>query len=133
MPAVLLAPEEPAPLVLDPSDEAPAKARRYLTDRFHELGHADDFVGRLVFTELVTNSYRHVGTGHIVVRVFADVREPLTVIEVWDESSSLPILQSEDHYAECGRGLQLMAELVHDWGVRPLNEEGKVVWARCAR
>ncbi|MFF4236016.1 ATP-binding protein [Actinomadura geliboluensis] len=133
MPAVLLAPEEPAPLVLDPSDEAPARARRYLTDRFHEIGHADDFVGQLVVTELVTNSYRHVGTGHIVVRVFADVREPLTVIEVWDESRSLPVLRAEDLCAEGGRGLLLMAELVHDWGVRPLNEEGKVVWARCAR
>lgn len=41
-------------------------------------------------TELVTNSYKHVGTGHIVVRVLPDVREPLTVIEVWDESSALP-------------------------------------------
>ncbi|GAA1791283.1 ATP-binding protein [Actinomadura chokoriensis] len=133
MPAVLLAPEEPAPLVLDPSDEAPAKARRYLTDRFRELGHADDFVGRLVVTELVTNSYKHVGIGHIVVRIFPDVREPLTVIEVWDESTALPVLQSQDDDAESGRGLLLMAELVHDWGVRPLNEEGKITWARCAR
>ncbi len=132
MPAVMLVPETP-PLVLEPCDEAPAKARRYLIDRFRDLGHADDFVGRLVVTELVTNSYRHVGTGHIVVRVFADVREPLTVIEVWDQSRSLPVVQGEDHYAEGGRGLLLMAELVHDWGVRPLNEEGKVVWARCAR
>ncbi|MEO3828291.1 ATP-binding protein [Actinomadura sp. B10D3] len=132
MPAVMLAPEA-APLVLDPSDEAPAKARRYLTDRFRELGHTDDFVGRLVVTELVTNSYKHVGIGHIVVRVFPDVREPLAVIEVWDESTALPVVQNEDDDAESGRGLLLMAQLVHDWGVRPLNEEGKVVWARCAR
>ncbi|TDE26345.1 hypothetical protein [Actinomadura sp. 6K520] len=83
MPAVMLAPEAP-PLVLAPSDAAPAKARRYLTDRFRELGHADDFVGRLVVTELVTNSYKHVGIGHIIVRIFPDVREPLTVIEVWE-------------------------------------------------
>ncbi|HWB35107.1 MAG TPA: ATP-binding protein [Rugosimonospora sp.] len=133
MPAVLLAPEEPVPLVLDPSDEAPAKARRYLTDRFRELGHADDFLGRLVVTELVTNSYKHVGVGHIVVRVYPDVREPLTVIEVWDESTALPVVQGRDDDAESGRGLLLMAELVHDWGVRPLNEKGKITWARCAR
>ncbi|SNS86287.1 hypothetical protein SAMN05443665_101120 [Actinomadura meyerae] len=132
MPAVMLAPETP-PLVLEPCDEAPAKARRYLSDRFRELGHTDDFVGRLVVTELVTNSYKHVGTGHIVVRVFPDVREPLTVIEVWDESTSLPVVQGERLCAEGGRGLLLLAELVHDWGVRPLNEEGKIVWARCAR
>ncbi|MEU8801260.1 ATP-binding protein [Spirillospora sp. NPDC048819] len=132
MPAVLLAPEAP-PLVLDPSDEAPAKARRYLTDRFRELGHADDFIGRLVVTELVTNSYKHVGVGHIIVHIFPDGLEPLTVIEVSDESSALPVVQGEDDDAESGRGLLLMAQLVHDWGVRPLIEEGKVVWARCAR
>ncbi|NDU72318.1 ATPase [Actinomadura sp. DSM 109109] len=132
MPMVMLTPEV-APLVLAPSDEAPAKARRYLTERFADLGHGDDFVGRLVVTELVTNSYKHVGVGHIVVRIFADAREPLTVIEVWDESSALPVVRGEDDDAEGGRGLLLLAQLVHDWGVRPLNEEGKVVWARCAR
>ncbi|NKZ02498.1 ATP-binding protein [Actinomadura latina] len=132
MPAVLLAPEAP-PLVLEPSDEAPAKARRYLTDRFREFGHADDFVGRLVVTELVTNSCKHVGIGHIVVRIVPDVREPLTVIEVWDQGTALPVVRDEDLGAMNGRGLLLMSELVHDWGVRPINEEGKIVWARCAR
>lgn len=132
MSAIILAPEAPA-LVLEPNEQAPSRARRYLTERFTELGHADDFVGRLVVTELVTNSYRHVGVGHIVVRVFPDAREPLTVIEVWDESRALPVVQGKDDDAEGGRGLLLLSELVHDWGVRPLNEEGKVVWARCAR
>ncbi|WP_433229399.1 ATP-binding protein [Actinomadura formosensis] len=132
MPTIAFAPERPA-LVLEPTDRAPAMARRYLTERFRELGHADDFVGRLVVTELVTNSYKHVGIGHIVVRVFPDVREPLTVIEVWDESAAPPVIGGEDHDATSGRGLLLMEQLVHDWGVRPLYEEGKIVWARCAR
>ncbi|MES9535857.1 ATP-binding protein [Actinomadura sp. NPDC000600] len=132
MQGVLLAPEAP-PLVLEPSDEAPAQARRYLIGRFRELGHADDFVGRLVVTELVTNAYKHVGVGHIVVRIFPDVREPLTVIEVWDESSAHPVIQCASDEAEGGRGLVLIEQLVHDWGVRPLNEEGKITWARCAR
>lgn len=132
MPTTALAPEVPA-LVLESTDRAPAQARRYLTDRFRELGHADDFVGRLVVTEMVTNAHKHVGIGHIVVRVFPDVREPLTVIEVWDEGTALPVVRGEDHDAESGRGLLLMAQLVHDWGVRPLNEGGKIVWARCAR
>jgi hypothetical protein len=61
-----------------------------------------------------------------------DPREPLTVIEVWDEGRGLPVVRGEDHDALGGRGLLLMAQLVHDWGVRPLNEEGKIVWARCA-
>ena len=132
MPTALLAPEAPA-LVLEPSDQAPSLARRYLTERFRELGIADDFVGRVVVSELVTNAWRHVGTGHIVVRVVPDRRDDLVVIEVWDESAGQPIVQGEDDDAESGRGLLLMEQLVHEWGVRPLNEEGKVVWARCAR
>ncbi|MFI0479530.1 ATP-binding protein [Actinomadura sp. 9N215] len=133
MPAVLLAPESP-PLVLEPNDTAPGKARCYLTERFRELGHADDFVGRLVVTELVTNSFKYVGVGQIVVRVFPDGCEPLTVIEVEDEGTALPVVRDEDDDdAECGRGLLLMAEIVHDWGVRRLGAKGKVVWARCAR
>lgn len=132
MPAVLLAPESPA-LVLEPSEYAPAKARRYLTERFAELGHGDDFVGRVVVTELVTNAYKHVGVGWIVVRILPDVRAPLTVIEVWDVGAAMPVVQGESDHAESGRGLLLMARLVHDWGVRRLDEEGEIVWARCAR
>ena len=50
-----------------------------------------------------------------------------------DESNALPRVQRENDDAESGRGLLLMEQLVHDWGVRPLNEEGKITWARCAR
>lgn len=132
MPTSALAPETPA-LVMEPDDRAPAKARRYLTERFRELGLTDDFVGRLVVTELVTNAYKHVGIGHTVVRVYPDPREDLSVIEVWDEGAALPVVWPEDHGATSGRGLLLVSQLVHDWGVRPLNEEGKIVWARCAR
>ncbi|WP_433467111.1 ATP-binding protein [Spirillospora sp. CA-128828] len=132
MSAAALAPETPA-LVLEPTDRAPAEARRYLTERFREIGHTEDFVGRLVVTELVTNSHKHVGFGHIVVRVFPDPHEPLTVIEVSDEGPGRPAIQEEDRDATCGRGLLLMAQLVHDWGVRPLDKEGKTVWARCGR
>ncbi|MEV3920943.1 ATP-binding protein [Actinomadura coerulea] len=132
MSGALLAPEAPA-LVLEPSDRAPSLARRHLVERFQELGIADDFVGRLVVTELVTNAYIHVGVGHIVLRIFPDVRDDLVVIEVWDQGPEEPAVRGEDDHAEGGRGLLLIEQLVHDWGVRPLNEEGKVVWARCLR
>lgn len=120
-------------LVLEPTDQAPAKARRYVSERFGALGHSDDFVGRLVVTELVTNSYKHVGFGRIVVRVGADPDENLSVIEVQDEGSGLPVVRGEDGEATCGRGLLLLEQLVHDWGVRTLGRGGKVVWARCTR
>lgn len=132
MSGALLAPEAPA-LVLEPSERAPSLARGHLVERFRELGINDDFVGRLVVTELVTNAYTHVGVGHIVLRIFPDVRDDLVVIEVWDQGAGEPVVRGEDGDAEGGRGLLLIDQLVHDWGVRPLNEEGKVVWARCAR
>ncbi|WP_395111686.1 ATP-binding protein, partial [Actinomadura sp. SCN-SB] len=80
-------PEIPT-LVLHPTDRAPVSARRFVAERFHEWGHQDDYVGRVVVTELVTNAYQH-GAGFIVVRVFRDERDGLAVIEVWDHGPGL--------------------------------------------
>ncbi|TDC47864.1 ATP-binding protein [Actinomadura sp. KC345] len=132
MPALALAPETPS-LVLETSERAPARARHFIAERFREIGMADDFTGRLVVTELVTNAYEHVGFGHIIVRAFPDAKAGLVVIEVCDEGAVLPVVRPEDHGAIGGRGLRLVAQLVHDWGVRPLDEGGKAVWARCGR
>ncbi|WUH99770.1 ATP-binding protein [Spirillospora sp. NBC_00431] len=128
MSSAALAPEVPPPLVLEPDDRAPLLARRFLAERFAEWGIEDDYTGRVVVSELVTNSYLH-GKGPIVVRVFLGERDGRPVVEVWDAGEGRPEVQPEDAGALCGRGLGLMAELVHDWGVRPLNEGGKVVWA----
>ncbi|MFV2172099.1 hypothetical protein ACFHW2_06755 [Actinomadura sp. LOL_016] len=81
MSAVALAPETPT-LVLTPSDRAPSHARRFLVEQFRSLGIVDDFVGRLVVTELVTNAYKHVGIGHIVVRIFPDESKTSVCVEV---------------------------------------------------
>ena len=129
MPATAPAPEVPPTLVLDPDDQAPRLARAFLADLFAEWGIKDDYVGRLVVCELVTNSFRH-GKGQIVVRIFRDEHDGLPVVEVWDAGEGRPEVQPENYAATGGRGLLLMAELVRDWGVRPLNEGGKVVWAK---
>lgn len=131
MAAAASTPESPA-LVLAPTDQAPGHARRFLVERFRELGIAETYVGRVVVTELVTNSYKHVGFGHIVVRVLPDVRDGLVRIEVWDQGAGTPEVRPENHEATGGRGLLMLAQLVQDWGVRPLVEEGKVVWAAYA-
>ncbi|WP_067450500.1 ATP-binding protein [Actinomadura macra] len=129
MPATSVAPEVPLPLVLDATDRAPGLARRFLVERFREWGIADDSDGRLVVCELVTNSFLH-GEGPIVVRVFRDERDGRPVVEVWDGGPARPVIRPESPGATSGRGLRLVAEVVEAWGVRPLNEGGKVTWAK---
>lgn len=127
MPMTASAPEIPT-RVLDATDEAPRHARRFVAEQFREWGIADDYLGRLMVSELVTNAYLH-GEGPIIVRVFQDGRDGRVTIEVWDAGEEQPLIQPEDETEISGRGLWLLSELVHAWGVRPTKEGGKVTWA----
>lgn len=118
-------------VVLEPTKQAPARARRFLAGRFAEWGIADDHDGRLIVSELVTNAQEH-GNGPIVLRVFEDEHDGLPVIEVWDGGEGRPVMRPENYAAIGGRGLLMVAGLAHAWGVRPLVEGGKVAWAKCA-
>ncbi|MUN42290.1 ATP-binding protein [Actinomadura litoris] len=128
MSAPVKAPEIPT-LVLESTDRAAGVARGFVADVFAEWGVADDYVGRLVVCELVTNSYLH-GEGPIVVRVLRDERDGRLVIEVWDGGEGRPEVVSENLTATSGRGLALVVEMAWTWGVRPLNEGGKIVWVK---
>ncbi|MFD0689358.1 ATP-binding protein [Actinomadura fibrosa] len=119
-------------LAIAPSARAPRLARAFLTEVFRERDLGDDYVGRLVITELVTNVHKHVGGDMLVAHVLCDDGAP--VIQVWDERGDrLPAIPPDDLAAECGRGLLLMSVLVSAWGTRPLLEGGKIVWARLPR
>ncbi|MFD0683650.1 ATP-binding protein [Actinomadura fibrosa] len=114
-------------LVLGCTDQAPRLARRFLAARFREWGIVDDYIGRLVVCELVTNAYRH-GAGPIVVRLSLDEGQPC--VEVWDAGENHPVVRPQNCAATSGRGLHMLAEIVSGrWGVRPLNG-GKAVWAK---
>jgi anti-sigma regulatory factor (Ser/Thr protein kinase) len=90
----------------------------------------DDYVPRLVASELVTNAWRHAsGKGDIVVRAFPDEGSPAhLVIEVWDCDPRPPVRCDPDDTDESGRGILLLADLAVRWGTRP-SGEGKVVFA----
>lgn len=117
-------------LVLEPDDRAPGLARRFLADWFREWGSRDDYIGRVLVSELVTNSCVH-GEGPVVVRVFRDERDGGAVIEVWDGGNGRPVVCAEDVQATSGRGVFMVSELALSWGTRPLVEGGKVTWAKC--
>ncbi|MBB6118159.1 ATP-binding protein [Nocardiopsis algeriensis] len=93
---------------------------------------------RLVVSELVGNACRHAvpeGTDPsalpVVVR-FSLLPEPGTVAcLVADSSSTAPNRVDAHHFAESGRGLGLVAAFSRDWGWKPLQGGGKVVWAIC--
>jgi hypothetical protein len=117
-------------LVLEPDEHAPAKARRFVAERFAAWGIADDYTGRLIVSELVTNALLH-GEGPLVLRLFQDERDGMPTIEVRDGGDGRPVIQPANNAAISGRGLQMVAGLAHDWGTRPLVEGGKLAWAKC--
>ena len=121
-------PEVPT-IVLDSTDQAPRLARRFLAEQFASWGISEDYLGRLVVCELTTNAYKH-GEGPIIVRLFLHSNDGQPVIEVTDTGTGHPTVQPQDYAATSGRGLQLMAELVREWGVKRLTGGGKVVWAK---
>jgi anti-sigma regulatory factor (Ser/Thr protein kinase) len=99
----------------------------------------------LIVSELVTNALLHTGRADglpepgptetvKVVRVRVGVVVGNVVVEVWDNSTEPPILNSDplDADAEGGRGLFLVRELSKEWGYSLPAFGGKVVWATVA-
>ncbi|TDB85445.1 ATP-binding protein [Actinomadura sp. KC216] len=113
---------------LKSSARAPEKARQWLGSVFRERKLGDDWIGRTVVTELVTNVYKHTDAELVFVRLL--LGNSHLVLEVEDGSDGVPVVRDEDETAESGRGLLMMSLLVQDWGVRTLINGGKVTWAR---
>ncbi|MFI9808501.1 SpoIIE family protein phosphatase [Streptomyces sp. NPDC052301] len=78
----------------------------------------------LIVSELVTNAIRY-GASPLRLRLLRDVR---LTCEVSDSSSTAPRLRHARSTDEGGRGLFLVAQLAHRWGVRHTGE-GKIIWA----
>lgn len=78
----------------------------------------------LATSELATNAVVHAGTDFVVrvATAASGVR-----IEVGDGSPHIPSARSYAATARTGRGLQMVDESVHRWGITP-TANGKVVW-----
>lgn len=93
----------------------------------------------LVVSELVTNAVKVTGVldrqptwvemetlSLVTVRLVG--LDTSVVIEVWDTSQKMPVLQKPDDDTEGGRGLLLVEETAKNWGSHR-TPRGKLVWA----
>jgi anti-sigma regulatory factor (Ser/Thr protein kinase) len=107
------------------SREAPGLAREFLrnaTCAEHHREVLEDAV--LLVSELVTNSVLHGGPPVIVA---VDCTGDALQVRVRDGSPYHPTPREAGQEDENGRGLALVAEMSHDWGVDP-EPDGKHVW-----
>jgi hypothetical protein len=92
----------------------------------------------LVVSELVTNGVQASGNGACtddqnrqIITLNLRLTASSLLIEVWDASPALPVLQEADITSARGRGLMLVDFLAHAWGYRPAGG-GKVTWCEVA-
>jgi anti-sigma regulatory factor (Ser/Thr protein kinase) len=115
-----------AELTLSRRGSAASQARQFVLARLvlHRLDQLCD-AAALVATELVTNVLVHTeSVPTLRILIVADrVR-----IEVEDTCPVLPAAGILDPTATCGRGLVLLGQLTHQWGVTRVPGAGKAVW-----
>jgi anti-sigma regulatory factor (Ser/Thr protein kinase) len=112
-----------------PSDLTAAREARAATRRVlpgWRLGALLDPV-LLVVSELVGNAVRH-GRPPVDLRLRKSGRG--VRVDVHDEGHAVPAAAGGGHDAESGRGMMLVDAVASESGVRPIEGDGKVVWAR---
>lgn len=118
----------PAEIVIKADAGAVREAREFVGVVFRGWG-LTDYVARTVVSELAANAIAHGSRDGDVVVVRVHWEGGFPVVETWDRSDALPVVRAVDYGVESGRGLLLVEALVRRWGVRPLGDGGKVVWA----
>jgi anti-sigma regulatory factor (Ser/Thr protein kinase) len=117
-------------LLVAPTLSTPAAARAFVQQVCHswELDSPDaTLIDRAVLlaNELVTNAVIHANTD-LVLRL--ELRGDRLNIAVHDGSPRLLRAVASDPHAPGGRGLWLVEQLAHAWGVSRHPDGGKVVW-----
>jgi anti-sigma regulatory factor (Ser/Thr protein kinase) len=120
-------------LALEATDDAPKRARDAVQSAWTERGLEDEYLARLVVSELVTNSVR-ASEPHQKIKVVGYLADDVAALEVWDESAEeLPELEGvemPDCTSENGRGLFAVVNFAESVEVFPSpGGQGKVVRA----
>jgi anti-sigma regulatory factor (Ser/Thr protein kinase) len=121
---------------------APRMARVLIDNAVSAWGIKEDpaETAKLLMSELATNAVRHTGRAEgtampgpteyvAVIYVRAELHEGMLRLAVWDNDTSVPVLQELTDGAEGGRGLFLVESLASRWGHYFPPAGGKVVWA----
>jgi anti-sigma regulatory factor (Ser/Thr protein kinase) len=116
-----------ARLVLTHEPRSVTVARQFLADLLAQSGLERVVpASELLVSELVANAVRHVPAPCAVeLSHHADVLR----IAVADSGSGMPDLQALRPLSHGGRGLHIVTAFATAWGVDPLEEGGKLVWA----
>ncbi|WP_377272748.1 SpoIIE family protein phosphatase [Peterkaempfera sp. SMS 1(5)a] len=107
----------------DPSVVAEARSLVLSQLDLWGLGHLA-FTAELIVSELVTNAIRY-GSEPLRLRL---IRDRTLIYEVSDANSTSPHIRRAAATDEGGRGLFLVAQCSHRWGVR-YPSTGKTIWA----
>jgi PAS domain S-box-containing protein len=115
-------------VTLAPAPESASQARRFVAEVLAAAG-ATSFVdtAALLTSELVTNGIVH---AHTELQVVVDATPRWVRVEVVDGNPMLPARRAYDEEAPTGRGLEMVELLADDFGVQPLDNDGKRVWFR---
>jgi anti-sigma regulatory factor (Ser/Thr protein kinase) len=118
-----------SPMRLQPTASAPATARAQVTKACRgRLSTEATDAARLLVSELVTNCVLH---AHSIITLAVDCDGRQIAVAVGDDGEGLPQVReyvSDDDTH--GRGLQLVDALAGEWGIRPCDDGGKIVWFR---
>jgi anti-sigma regulatory factor (Ser/Thr protein kinase) len=114
-------------LTLHPDPVEVATARRFVAETLTRWrANHDRDTALLLVSELVTNAVVHART-NITVTIRCEGQ--LLTVEVRDGSDQIPVRRDNPTTTLTdGRGLNLIAELSDDWGIRQTPGHGKVVW-----
>lgn len=115
-------------VTLPPAPDSAGHARRFVSEVLGAAA-ADAFVdtATLLTSELVTNGIVH---AHTDLRIVVEATATWVRIEVSDDNPHLPIRRDYDEAAVTGRGLEMVELLADDFGMEPIEGDGKRVWFR---
>jgi anti-sigma regulatory factor (Ser/Thr protein kinase) len=127
--AEVLRSSDTAVLVLEPDVQNVPAARRFVVEAIGTDDKASRMDAALLTSELVTNAVAHARSR---VKVKVKRHGHRARVEVHDGDQARPCLRALTSDGENGRGLAIVDAVADDWGVTPLNGDGKVVWFELA-